>query len=262
LDRLLETTAERLLRQEGIALTRLVRPLVVRARPHLEVLRQHLWPGGQTLLASGSEVEGSLTVSFGDELQPLTFRADLVRRHEGRWQLIDLKTGRPLSRNKTPSGRRAELQRAVSGGERLQAVAYLLAAEQVLGAEAGEEVALGSYLFLDPQAEEEAREVTVGGADLDLKEAFKAVVDTTLTAWWQGAFPPRLVDAKGEKEPRRCQYCPVAEACLRGDSGARRRLLRVTERLSSETSPEPSGLGAVRTAERVFVDLWNLGGRG
>ena len=44
-----------------------------------------------------------------------------------------------------------------------------------------------------------------------------------LAAWDAGEFFPRLVDEKGA-EPDACRFCDVAEACLRGDSGARARL--------------------------------------
>ncbi len=62
-------------------------------------------------------------------------------------------------------------------------------------------------------------------------------------------FFPRLLDATLAKTPASCRWCDVAEACVFGDSGARRRLARFAEqgsRLDGE-------------AEAVLLDLWDLG---
>jgi hypothetical protein len=116
----------------------------------------------------------------------------------------------------------------VARGEVLQAVAYLLGA----GAAAGE----GRYLYLkdDPALPVEARVARVTPADLELITAFERSVAVLLTAWERGAFFPRLVEVERDREPTACRWCRVAEACLRGDSGARRRLFGWAERHRGE----------------------------
>ena len=52
-------------------------------------------------------------------------------------------------------------------------------------------------------------------------------------------------------EPRACAHCDVKEACLRGDSGARRRLVRFAR------DSDPATLGP---AERALLAIWNLHG--
>ena len=254
LESLLMGKAEALLRDHGIAFLQLARPLARRARPYLEVARQSLWGREDLLRAGGSEVEGCLRLVRGSRIHPVSFRADLVCETAGERRVLDLKTGRPLSRNKTSKGRRTDLLRAVARGERLQAVAYLVAAEEILG-EGAAAAARGSYLFLDPGTEGDQREVSVSAADGDLKDAFRLSSEAALAAWWEGAFPPRLVEPKTDKEPRRCRFCPVAEACLRGDSGARRRLLRLSESL-----PKAAAEDDRRSAlEGAYRDIWDLG---
>ena len=70
-------------------------------------------------------------------------------------------------------------------------------------------------------------------ADQDFVEAFAAASEAVLAAWEAGSFFPRLVELDGRKEPGRCGFCPVAEACLRHDSGARQRLSEWTAEAAS-----------------------------
>jgi hypothetical protein len=58
-----------------------------------------------------------------------------------------------------------------------------------------------------------------------------------------------LVDPHGEKEPARCGFCEVSEACLRLDSSARRRLVR----WNHERAGPADG-----AAERAHAALWWL----
>ena len=135
----------------------------------------------------------------------------------GELLLTDYKTGRAPSTAKLPATRRRHLLERVRAGTSLQALAYLLAAG------AG---ARGRYLYLRPDLEE--RELAIGADDSDLPEfhaAFAGAVAAALGVWDAGAFFPRLVDPSGTKEPPRCASCEVAEACLRGDSGSRSRLV-------------------------------------
>src|SRR6202035_4146944 len=82
--------------------------------------------------------------------------------------------------------------------------------------------------------------------------AFHAAVQAALGAWEAGAFFPRLVDPGGRAEPARCSWCTVAEACLRGDSGARGRLFEWTM-----AAKEPVA-GDEATAPSALLGVWRL----
>ena len=72
-----------------------------------------------------------------------------------------------------------------------------------------------------------------------------------LGAWDAGSFFPRVVDPAGRNEPVRCSYCAVAEACLRGDSGARNRLFAWAEKAREE----PERLDPV---DQALLAVWRL----
>ena len=104
-------------------------------------------------------------------------------------------------------------------GRRLQPVVYATAA-------GGEGESLARFSFLRPQfaGPDVARAVTVTSNDRDLWDAFEAVAESTLRAWELGLFFPRMENPDdSQKPPPTCRWCRVAEACLRQDSGARRR---------------------------------------
>ena len=92
----------------------------------------------------------------------------------------------------------------------------------------GGPAAAGRYLYLRPDVEE--REIAVRADDPTLDRAFTAATGAVLGAWEAGAFFPRVVDIAGKNEPGRCAFCTVAQACLRGDSGARGRLFDWADR--------------------------------
>ncbi len=250
LEELMGKAAREVLFAAGIHLPGLAQPLVERARPHLEVARSLLWEGSpEGLLALGAELQGALTLSESPGRQRLlSFRADLVEALEGGVRLTDFKTGKPIDTGKTPATRRKNFLKAVLRGERLQAVAYLLAAEELAGN------AEGRYLFLTPDLDPAVREFKASSPDTDLKEAFQEAVLKILHSWDGGIFFPRLVDPKGEDEPIRCSYCTVAEACSRRDSGARRRLFEAAEALGQRIESGPS----LTEQETAFLDLWTL----
>lgn len=225
LDELLDTAAHELLIEEGIGLPGLARPLAARARPYLEAARDELWPAGGEAQVLGAEVVGVVTLPGSDPARRLRFRADLVTTGEDGPQLIDFKTGKPVSDAKQPATRARHLERAVARGERLQAVAYALALEARGG---------GGYLFLKPELAPEHRHTTVEAGAGSLRQPFEHATGGVLEVWDQGAFFPRLVDPDTLEEPGRCQWCTVAEACLRGDSGARRRLVEGVETWTAE----------------------------
>jgi hypothetical protein len=216
IERILAAAAGEALREEGLALPLLVRAMAERARPFLDAAHLVDFAGDGAVAVAGAEVVGGVTVSDASGRQRrIAFRADRVDAVGGALRLTDFKTGKGLTSSSSDEKKRSRLLQAIGAGEWLQAAAY---------AAAGGEVVAGRYVFLRPDTPDGARAI-VAGADRELLEAFRAAVVELLALRDAGAFFPRLVTRDGGKENPECPRCPVREACLAGDSGARRRLL-------------------------------------
>ncbi len=210
--------AARALAEEHTPWPGLVRLLIARSEEILVAARERLEAHGPFGLL-GAEVLGTATVPR-DDAPPfhVRFRADQVARRGSTLQIVDFKTGRPAGRLATlkkETSRLAHFYELIARGKALQASAY------VRGAQSAD--AHGSYLHLSPDLAPEFHSFGVDKGELVNETNFDAAVRRTLEAWSAGTFFPRLVDDKG-KEPQACAWCEVSEACLRGDSGARRRL--------------------------------------
>ncbi len=230
---ILRDEAAKMVALEGIALVGLSRALAERARPYLAAAREP-WQNQlqATEVTGGVEVADPVTGS----LRTLRFRADREDRlADGSSLFTDWKTGRPLSLKKREETRRADLIGKIGSGALLQAVAYR---------RSGGPGAIGRYYYLKPEIE--VREFVVE-QDPEIDAAFDRAVSAGLAAHAAGSFFPRVVDSAGQKEPRRCEYCEVAEACLRGDSGARRRLFEWSTRGEAE---DPAG--------QALLGVWDL----
>jgi hypothetical protein len=186
-------------------------------------------------------VAGSLALPVTDGERVLAFRIDRVDVGEAGPVLTDFKTGKPFSTAKKEATRRRNLLHAAGRGEALQAVAYALAAGP--GAEA-------RYLFLRPDLDADVAAAVVRGDDGEFATAFAAALGAVVSVWDHGAFFPRLEEPDGGNEPRRCSACDVRDACLRGDSGARRRLA-----LWAAANANADGLGG---AEAALLAVWRL----
>ncbi len=238
----LTAAAAELLAEDGLALPGWAAALAAHALPFVEAARQVDWPDeGATVAVVASEVAGELVVERpgGGPALRIRCRADREDRVDGRRRFTDYKTGKPMSEARDAGRRRQKLLADIRAGSRLQAVAYLLAAGQA---------AEGRYLFLRPDLPvAEAREVAVETGDAEALAAFDGAIEILLEAWDAGAFFPRLLDPAGRKEPPRCQFCAVAEACVRSDPAARGRLWRWT-----------SQAHAAAGAEAALLALWEL----
>lgn len=256
-EQILQEEALRLLALEGIVLPGLARALAEQARPLLAVAREVDWPGGAAVPVLHAEwAEEVEVVDAAGRPRRLRFRADRIDGLAEGLRFTDYKTGRPLSMARKPEVRRRHFLERLRQGTLLQGAAYLLAAHG--------EPAEGRYLYLkagllldDPAAREHA----VTTEDREAAEAFANAVSATLSAWDAGAFFPRVVDPAGRNEPARCAYCGVAEACLRGDSGARLRLLEWAEQAGRVRSDRSDGLdrsAGSDPAREALLRVWRL----
>ncbi|HUK14507.1 MAG TPA: PD-(D/E)XK nuclease family protein [Thermoanaerobaculaceae bacterium] len=231
------------LREAGLALPGLDGVLRELAAPYLDAARVAGWPATGAIDALGVEVTGEARVAHRGGERGLRFRADRAERLDGRLVLTDYKTGKPVADGKQQETRRRQLEAAVRGGRALQAVAYALGT--------GTETGRGRYLYLRPDLAEELRVLAADGDDAPLREAFAGAIAAILDAWDLGALFPRLEVPGGGEEPPTCRWCEVREACVRGDSAARRRLARWAA----------DGGGTPTPAEAALAALWRLGAK-
>lgn len=228
LERLLTDEAEATVRASGVALRGFSRALAAVARPYLEMARRIEWNDGE-ISSLGAEVQGALGAAAPAGTEHLiSFRADRVDRQDDEVVLIDYKTGTLPYTQSRASYRRKRYLKDLASGARLQPAVYAAALAERSGR--------GRFSFLKPQREvpEAARTISVASDDADARRPLEHVLSTVLDSWQRGLFFPRLElpGASGNK-PAACNWCRVAEACLQGDSGVRRRMRLGMERLAS-----------------------------
>ena len=215
--------------------------LSARARELLAVARRLEWKDGPLVGVVGVEVEGEARVEGWPGR--LAFRADRAVLRDGSLELVDYKTGKPLSDAKGSDTRRQHLLAKVSRGRMLQGAAYAWAA--------GAGAAQGRYLYLKPDDEwsDEVRVLEVKSEDDELLRALSAAVDAISAARSFGIAFPRVEEADG-RTAEHCRHCAVAEACRRDDSGFRRGLVSWMSGL--DDGPDGEAVTAAR-------NLWWLG---
>ncbi len=201
------------LRASGVGLPGFDRVVALAARPYLDELRRSDWPDGARVPVLGGEVRDHIKLADGPPPRRLAFRVDRIDGPGDRPVYTDYKTGRgSISAAEDGAKRRRAMLAQVRAGLRLQVPAYALAGS-----------GSGRYLFLHPEFKG-VREIAIEGTDTEMAAAFDGAVAAALEAWRQGAFPPRVVEPDRDHEPKQCGWCEVAQACVRGDSGTRRRL--------------------------------------
>jgi hypothetical protein len=244
LDDCLREAARRVLDDEGIALRGLETVLALQARPFVERAHALDWPPGEEPSTLGTEMTGVVSrEEVSGRTRELRFRADRVDVLDGARVLTDYKTGKPISTGKGADTRAKAFLTGVLQGTHLQAVAYALAA----GA-----YGVGRYLFLRPDLESAGSEFRASPQQPEFADAFDAALAALFEAWDRGAFFPYLLDAKLDKENPACEYCDVAIACVRGDSGQR---LRMERGIRALEAADPDSLEAPL---RAFRALWRL----
>jgi hypothetical protein len=243
LHELVGAAARRVAIRNGLSSAGVAPLLAARAMPVLEIARTVDWPGDLATGVLAAEVNGRVATAGDVEVR---FRADRVDRSDASIVLTDYKAGKPVSTAKGETTRRDHLLKKIATGRALQAVAYALAPPSGLrGA--------GHYVALKPaigDAPEESRRATVVSEDGEMVEAFNHAVETVVAGWRSGGLIPRVEEPSSrDTVPQACKWCPVAQACLRNDSGYRRRLVRW---LRAEE-------GSDSEVEAAARDLWWLG---
>lgn len=246
LDTLLLEASSSAAHREGVALPGYPRILAELAKPYLEIARQVDWPGGTEPHVLAAEDEGSIVVAG----HTLRFRYDRADATAFGVQVTDYKTGRRVfpgaAPHRSPKQSGEKFAADVAGGEKLQAVAYGLWAAETFGRLQAE----GRYVFLSPDIEtdKDPRILSAASHDSSLVEAFGDAVGIVVRAHAAGLFPPRVVKPTTDEEPAACGWCAFASACVRGDSGFRRRLREFG------ATPAP----ADERHHEDFLSIWHL----
>lgn len=201
------------------------------------------WSSGE-LEVLGVEVDGAADLAPWGLAEILSFRVDRVDRLDGVPRLTDYKSWTPEGLKRKISGDRwaARIRR----GLHMQPVAYVAA---LAGAPArGRFFALGE----DDSAGRAPRAAELDeSADAELG-ALAEATRRAVAALDAGRLLPRLVDSGGFETGPSCSYCEVAEACLQGDSGARRRLRQWAEERVAR-GPESDSAGDRAESELMLA---------
>lgn len=246
LDEILRRRAGALVAEHDLGLPGLDRALALAAARHLETARRLDWPEGHGRWpVIATEIAGFFDLpGTAGESRRIRFRADRMDRTDRGFSITDYKTGRwaPPGTATATAGER--LLDGIRGGEWLQAAAYAMAG--------GERSSRGRYLYLSPLYDDDAgREFAVRSDQEAMVENFVRATEAILELWDRGSLFPRLVDLK-DKEPKMCSFCDVSDACVRGDSGARRRLVEQIE------TWREAGDGAKPAAAKTILAAWEL----
>ncbi|MEW6745771.1 MAG: PD-(D/E)XK nuclease family protein [Planctomycetota bacterium] len=231
--------------EEGVRSPGIHAALARRMQPYLQAAFRKRENAALTIV--GAELEGSLSLKdSGGRQRQIIFRADRVDREEGRLVLVDFKTGSVFPAVSRESTKEKHLLAGVREGTHLQLAVY--------AAGAGESSAEGRYLHIDPDVEPRKVASSIRAGSEAAGAALEQVLGLLLEACDAGVFSPRLESVKGA-EPDACRSCAVAGACVRGDSGARRRLANIVDRARGELGVQRSVSPEV---ERLY-GLWTLG---
>ena len=202
----------------GIRNTGFVRVLARWTEAALSVARDTDWRAG-TVAVVGAELPWHAEIEDArGHPRRIGFRVDRADFDGATLRLTDYKTGRIPSTAATGDKRAEHFVADVRRGASLQGVAY------AIGARALAARAEGRLLFLQAGIDAPLRERVAKADDTALVDAFAASARAVLAAYDLGAHLPRLIEPASGEEPDGCAWCEVRAACLRGESGPRRRL--------------------------------------
>lgn len=206
--------------QNEIRMAGLIEALARRALPFVERALQIEFAERDSVPVLGCEVRSQVELKLPDgSVRTVGFLADRADADpDGAPIFTDYKTARPFS-VAAAATRAKKLAEAVLRGERLQVAAYAAAAKG----------AAGRYLFLRPKPGA-PREAYVAGLSHDhpAVQAFREVGGQLMAAREAGFAFARMEKPDGSPG-RACDWCELSDACLRHDSGARRRLVHSLE---------------------------------
>ncbi len=241
-EELLQAAAHSKLRDRGTFVPGFEALIATRARPMLLAARALDESEPVLVRSARSEVQGGIDLPEGS-LGPrrLLFRADRVDEIGDASRWTDYKTGKPIDAGQKAETRAKHLLAGIARGEKLQAMAYAIGA-----GESGS----GRYVFLRENVEAHKRVFAIDAHDAVAREAFDEAVDRLVAAFDMGVLFPRLLMPDLHRANGLCSTCEMAQACLRGDSGANRRLARFA------AATEHDG-----DAEEVAFGLWSLASR-
>ena len=229
-------------RDSGISWDGFAQVLAQVVVPYLDIARDLVWDESSDSLPVAAEMVCRLMSDKATGNRELHFRVDRVDTAADGLRLVDYKTGRyAISAAKKQTTRDRHLLARIRQGSLLQAAAYAMAA--------GGDGDLGRYAFIAPDfnGPDETRILSIAAEDQDTREALETAIAKLLEAWDAGVFFPRLIEPDHDKEPGACGFCAAAEACLRGDSGARGRLRDWV-----------TGRHQGNRGERALLEIWRM----
>ena len=225
------------LEQRGILLAGFAELVAARVRPMVDVARELDRTDTAATGVVRCETERSLPLARGPAgARRLRFRIDRLDRVGDGDRATDYKTGRPLSEGKADT-RAKWFRAAIARGSKLQASAY---------ARAMGDAGSGRYVFLKEKTVEDARIFSVTASEAVPARLFDESLATLLAAWDGGTLFPRLLGKDTVQTNRSCAECEMAQACLRGDSAANRRLADFVKN-------PPGDMGPLATATRLWA---------
>jgi superfamily I DNA/RNA helicase len=247
----LAQAAQHIAEKEELRLAGLIEALIGQAKPLLETLVKLEWPeADSSLQVVGCEMKGSATIPLADGDQVVYFKADRVDQVDQTRIYTDYKTSKPFNSAAKEKTRKSNFLKGLKRGKLLQAAAYAFSAKDASGRyhyarlEEGKKIETASYAW--------------SSDDLESKEAFHQVSATLLAGLEMGAAFPRMAEADdATKASEACKYCELADACLRQDSGTRRRMTNAINDLAEQRS-ENQGLEAL---PNNVLEQWYLGAK-
>ena len=218
----LKETAKKVANEEGIYVEGLIDLLALLSRPSVERFLDWDWPQTDSQRdVYGTELEGQCLLRDHEGRQRiLAFKADRVEAQDGKVLFTDLKSGKPISDKIKESTRRGHLAKKAQQGGALQLLAY---------AGSPSNASEARYLYGAEHVPEHARELRIEDDDPLIQSTFSSITSAAIEAYDRGLCFPRLSEPEKNKTPTTCDWCSLREACTQGDSGARRRLLKIAE---------------------------------
>lgn len=236
--------------EEGIQWPGLHRALARYVRPYVDrALDIDFKETDEPKIVVGVELYGHAEYRGEDgSVRRIRFQVDRVDLDAGVPALVDYKTG-TVYKEKKSEVRERKLVTGIRSGSRLQALAYAdsVACRDRVNVRA-------EYYGLKPEHDLVSARTGILRENPELVAPREKTLPFLLASRSVGSHPPRLEGTDGQ-EPRSCASCEVSEACVRGDSGIRERLVSGAQRSAETLRSGGTPLGPHQQLAR----LWYLG---